>query len=151
MFMICSDTPDSLLGRRRVDREAQAKAVRFVRKMLDEALAPAPEALCVDPLRLHDRPGSHPLSHAFVRTLRTHGWEMRSSNAWKLAYGNRIPCDLGDLLNMTLVAAGRARVLDAAHNDRARQWLANEIAQTFHRKEVVLFRPRAKRTGASSS
>lgn len=128
-----------------MDPAKRTQLVRFIRRVLDRALEHNAELVSIKPHVILDRPGAHPFSLAFVNALRGLGWELRATEAWKITDGIRRRMELEDLIDMTLMGVTRSKLMQAAVNDRARDYLAEQLFQTLHKKRVVLARIRGER------
>ncbi len=125
------------------DLDARNRKIWFIRKLLDDALEGAGDADFINPQRLFDRGGPHPVSARLARAVEQAGYMLRTDGkATVRAQGVRRRLQLEDEIDPILVWVGARGLNDARYNSQARDRLATRIYEAFHRKRLVLVRIR---------
>lgn len=133
-----------------METKTRQDRVRLVRSIIDAALADAPADLCCDPSRVFEGRAPHPFSRRFVRCVREAGFDVRTTARTGTKRVNQVTqrMDMEDLVDMSLVAAGRQAVVAMLVNDQARDRMAERLCDTFSRRIVLA--PRRQGVGNSS-
>lgn len=120
--------------------DQRQRGTLFIRNMIDAALAGAGEDADVygDPLRYFDNGRHQPLTLGIARAIGSAGWIVKSSQAGRRSSPSRERMDLEDLISMALIALGRQKMRDMAHNVQARDHAASAIWDTLHHAKIVL-------------
>jgi len=123
--------------------DARNRKIRFIGKLLDDALDGATDSDFINPQRLLERGGPHPLSVRLARAVEQAGFMLRTNGKMVRAHGVRRRLQLEDEIDPILVWVGARLLNNARYNSQARDQLATKIYESFHRKRLVLVRIRS--------